>query len=99
MEGFISTTPNSTLKPRYPLERRTKGRTAINHGAVVFFEGAIGVFSCRVCNVTNDRACIGLSGLNIVPPVFDLSFDNFRTTRRCRLIWRNRGLVGVVFES
>jgi hypothetical protein len=32
MEGLILTTPNSTLKPRYPLGRRTKGRTTINHG-------------------------------------------------------------------
>jgi hypothetical protein len=98
-EDPISTTPNSTLKPRYPLGRRTKGRTAINHGAVVLVEGDTGVHSCPVCNVTNDGACIQLSGLNIVPPLFDLSFDNFRTTRRCRLIWRNRDLVGVAFES
>jgi hypothetical protein len=82
-----------------PLGRRTKGRTAINHGAVVLVEGDTGVHSCPVCNVTNDGACIQLSGLNIVPPLFDLSFDNFRTTRRCRLIWRNRDLVGVAFES
>ena len=91
---------NPALKPRCDLlERRTKGRTAINHGAVVFFEGDTGIHSCSVCNVTNDGACIRLSGLDIVPSVFDLSFDNFRTARRCRLIWRNRDLVGVAFES
>lgn len=92
-------TSDPVLTPREPFERHSKGRTTINHGAVIFFEGAAGVFSCHVCNVTNDGARIRLSGLNIVPPVFDISFDNFRTTRRCRLIWRNQDLVGVAFES
>jgi hypothetical protein len=32
-----------------------------------------------------------------VPMDFDLSFDNFRTIRKCRMIWREA--VGIVFES
>ena len=38
--------------------------------------------------VTNDGAGIRLNSLNIVPSDFGISFDNFRTMRRCRLIWR-----------
>lgn len=88
------------LTPRRDhFERRAKGRTTINHGAAVFFEAETGIYSCRVCNVTNDGASIRLSGLDLVPPFFDISFDNFRTTRQCRLIWREGDLVGVAFES
>lgn len=99
-EGPMSSTPDPTLTPGCDsLERRTKWRTTINHVAVVFFEGDTGMYSCRVCNVTNDGASIRLSGLDIVPPVFDISFDNFRTSRPCRLIWQNGGLIGVAFED
>jgi hypothetical protein len=30
---------------------------------------------------------------------FDISFDNFRTMRRCRLIWREGDFVGAAFET
>jgi hypothetical protein len=34
-----------------------------------------------------------------VPSEFDISFDNFRTMRHCRLIWRDGDFVGVAFET
>jgi hypothetical protein len=40
-----------------------------------------------------------LNGLNILSSEFGISFDNFRTMRRCRLIWRDGDFVGVAFES
>jgi hypothetical protein len=44
-------------------------------------------------------AQIRLSGLNVLPPNFELSFDNFRTVRKCRLIWRRHDLIGIAFEK
>jgi hypothetical protein len=44
-------------------------------------------------------ASLRLNGLNIVPSEFGTSFDNFRTMRCCRLIWRDSDFVGVAFES
>ena len=79
-------------------ERRSKGRTVINRGALMFFMGQAGVHSCCVRDVTNDGAGIQLNGLNIVPSDFGISFDNFRTMRRCRLIWRWGGFLGVALE-
>jgi hypothetical protein len=35
----------------------------------------------------------------VVPLDFALSFDNFRTVRMCRLIWRQGDFLGVAFES
>jgi hypothetical protein len=80
-------------------EHRSKGRTIINRVALMFFAGQAGVHSCCVRDVTNDGAGIRLSGLNIVPPEFGVSFDNFRTMRLCRLKWRNGDFVGVTFDT
>ena len=55
--------------------------------------------ACCVRDATNDGAGIRLNDLNILPFNFAISFDNFRTMRRCRLIWRNGDFVGVAFES
>jgi len=38
-------------------------------------------------------------GLNVLPPNFELSFDNFRTVRKCRLIWRRGDFIGIAFEN
>jgi hypothetical protein len=44
-------------------------------------------------------AGLRLNGLIMVPSEFDVSFDNFRTMRRCRLIWRDDDFVGASFQS
>jgi hypothetical protein len=87
------------LQPRRGFERRAVGRTTINRGALMHFAGQEGVQACSVQNVTNHGAGIRLNGLNIVPSEFAISFDNFRTTRRCRLIWRDGDFVGASFET
>ena len=84
------------LQRRVP-ERRSIGRTRINRNALLFFVGQTGVFSCCVRDVTNQGAGIRLEGLNVLPVDFDLSFDNFRTIRESRLIWREGEFVGVEF--
>ncbi len=66
---------------------------------MLFFVGQTGVFSCCVRDVTNHGAGIQLDGLNVMPMDFDLSFDNFRTTRKCQMIWRDGDFVGIAFES
>ena len=80
-------------------DRRSKQRTTINRNAAMFFMGSPTVHYCCVQNVTNDGAGIRLNGLNIVPFGFSISFDNFRTMRRCRLVWRCGDFVGAAFES
>jgi len=97
---IMSTTPCSTsLQEDDLFERRSKGRTVINRGALMFFAGQAVVHSCCVRDVTNDGAGIRLSGLNIIPSEFGISFDNFRTMRLCCPAWRDGDFVGVTFES
>jgi hypothetical protein len=81
------------------VERRSTGRTVVSRGVLLFFSARRGVFGCEVCDVTNVGARIRLNSLNILPPIFEMSFDNFRTARKCRLIWRRDNFVGVAFES
>ena len=82
-----------------PVERRAVGRTMINRHGLMFFAGQTGVYGCCVRDVTHQGAGIRLDGLNVVPLDFDLSFDNFHTVRRCKLIWRDGDFVGVTLAS
>jgi hypothetical protein len=84
-------------QPRRDIERRAVARTTINRDVLMFFNGNI--HACCVLNVTNQGAGIRLNGLNILPSEFGISFDNFRTMRQCRLIWREGDFVGAAFET
>jgi hypothetical protein len=80
-------------------ERRSIGRTKIAKGALLFFAGQAGAFSCTVRDVTNRGARVRLEGLSVLPLEFDLSFDNFRTIRKCKMVWREGDFVGVQFGN
>jgi hypothetical protein len=84
---------------RRDTERRSVGRTRINRDAMLFYPGRASVFSCCVRDVTNCGAGLHLKAIDVIPVEFDLSFDNFRTVRRCRLIWRDGDFLGLAFES
>lgn len=81
------------------IERRSVARTSISKGALLFFSGQRGVFSCGVVDISNAGAKIRLNALNLLPPNFKLSFDNFQTVHKCRLIWRWGDLIGIAFEN
>jgi hypothetical protein len=80
-------------------DRRLIGRTRIEKGALLFFEGQSGVRTCNVTDVTNRGAGIRTHNLSALPTSFDLTFDNSRTIRRCRLIWREGDFLGLAFEN
>jgi hypothetical protein len=86
-------------QPRRDFERRAVSRTTINRDVLMYFAGQEGVRACCVRDVTNHGAGLRLNGLHIVPSEFGISFDNFRTMRSCRLIWRDGDFVGAAFES
>jgi hypothetical protein len=80
-------------------ERRSIGRTKIAKGALLFFSTQSGVRTCFVKDVTNVGAGIRAQDLPALPLGFELSFDNFRTSRKCRLIWRDGDFIGLAFEN
>jgi hypothetical protein len=76
-------------------ERRRASRRPSGRNALLFFAGQPGLFGCSVRDVTETGAQIHLNGLRVLPIEFNVSFDNFRTTRGCRLVWRSDDFVGV----
>ena len=81
------------------IERRSVGRTRISKGALLFFSVQRGVLPCSVRDITNVGAGLRLHGLSVYPLNFEISFDNFRTARKCRLTWTQGDFVGVAFDS
>jgi hypothetical protein len=80
-------------------DRRSIGRTKIVKSALLFLSGQTGARSCAVTDITNVGAAIRGQDLPVLPLNFELSFDNFRISRNCRLSWRNVDFVGVAFEN
>jgi hypothetical protein len=81
------------------IDRRSIRRTLVVKAARLSFGEEAGVHPCTVRDLTHRGAGIYAPGLKVVPLDLALSFDNFRTVRRCRLIWRHRDFLGVAFES
>jgi hypothetical protein len=80
-------------------ERRSIGRTKIAKSALLFFNRQTGVRSCGVTDITNGGARIRAHDMAVLPLTFELTFDNFRTVRDCRLIWRDGDFLGVAFQN
>jgi hypothetical protein len=80
-------------------ERRSIGRTRITKGALLFLGMQVGVRSCTIRDVTNVGAGLRAQDIPILPLIFELSFDNFRTARHCRLIWRDGDFLGLAFQN
>ena len=65
----------------------------------LFFRGARELHACIAYNVTQHGARIYSDRLGVLPIDFYVSFDNFETIGKCRLAWRHRDHIGVVFEK
>jgi hypothetical protein len=100
MMGAIGSTKGLlSIRMNIRSERRTVGRTKIAKSALLFFGSQRGVFGCSLRDVTNIGAGIRLDNINVLPPDFELSFDNFHTIRKCRLVWRQGDFTGVAFQD
>lgn len=84
---------------RNEFERRLVGRTKVAKGALLFFGAKSGVHSCFVRDITNVGAGVRTHDLSIVPLDLELTFDNFRNIRKCRLVWREGDFMGLAFEN
>lgn len=78
-------------------ERRARPRTVISRQALVHFKGQRSVFPCHVRDIAPAGAGVRLQEVHLFPLEFDLSFDGFRTTQHCKVIWRDNYFCGVAF--
>ena len=49
-------------------------------------------------DVSRTNAQIHSDGLSLLPIRFFITFDNFLTVGKCRLLWRHRDDIGVAIE-
>jgi hypothetical protein len=66
---------------------------------LLFFRGGREAHACVAYDVTQISARMHSAGLGLLPIDFYVTFDDFRTIGRCRLAWRHRDDIGVVFEE
>jgi PilZ domain len=78
-------------------DRRRVQRTQVLKGAKMILNGRSSVLECTVRNLTNFGACLHLASPLCTPETFDLTFDSARSSRSCRVIWRNQNKLGVSF--
>jgi hypothetical protein len=79
------------------IERRALERVEINQPAMLHLDGIRGVYPCMVVNFHDRGARLHSSTFHIVAFEFDLSFDGFKTTKHCHVVWRDRNSCGVEF--
>jgi hypothetical protein len=78
------------------VERRALQREIINQPALLSFDGISGVHPCVVRDINAFGACVS-TPYYMFASDFDLSFNGFRGTFACRVVWRRATLSGVVF--
>jgi hypothetical protein len=78
-------------------ERREIVRTHVARGAQVLIPGCAQPIASSVRDLTAKGAGLCIHAA-VLPFTFYLSFDSFRTTRLCRLVWRRHEKVGVMFD-
>jgi hypothetical protein len=78
-------------------ERRQLGRTHVLKGALIVLDHSAPPVVCTAHNLTNLGACLQVAPSVEIPDLFYLSFDSFRSTRRCRVIWRTENRLGISF--
>ncbi len=79
--------------------RRSIERQSVWRDVLLSIPGHVTSEPCLVRDLSNRGAGIQLNGLTILPTEFSLSFDEFRTTHPCRLIWRQGDFIGVAFQN
>ena len=81
-------------------ERRDVTRTRIRRNAeIVVARRGVEKMQVTLKNLTSTGACLTLSSTWMVPDTFDLTFDQGRSCRPCRVKWRRGDQLGVSFEK
>jgi len=73
-------------------------RVPINRLALVSFDGIEGAHPVMVRDISAFGACIS-APFTVFASELELSFDGFRRTFLCRVVWRKEKLCGVSFVS
>jgi hypothetical protein len=78
-------------------ERRGQSRTKVEASGRILARDVDQLLSCTVRDMTSKGLRLEFSVAEPLQTEFDFSFDNFRTTHECRLVWSRKNVAGVVF--
>jgi len=81
------------------VERRRAKRKLVAETVQLALPGQITLQPCKLRDLSALGAGLRLEGLALLPTYFALSFDSFRTSFTCCLIWRDSDRGGVEFRS
>ena len=80
-------------------DRRSVARTKIQAPGRVFVREAEKTLTCTVRDITDNGLGFEIAESAPLQSEFDFSFDDFRTIRHCRLIWRHHRFAGALFSN
>ena len=78
-------------------ERRGESRTKIDASGRILARDVDQLLGCTVRDISSKGLRLEIPATKTLQTEFDFSFDNFRTTRECRLVWLRENVAGVVF--
>jgi hypothetical protein len=66
---------------------------------MVVFGRPAAMHACRVEDLTSQGACVVVTADLVcdLPDSFELTFDEGRTLRVCRIVWRKRNRIGIAW--
>ena len=80
-------------------ERRIAARTRILRNAEIILHDRGTLLHCTLLDLNKCGARISLGSTYRISEAFELTFDNARTRRKCRVMWRTDTQLGVTFEQ
>jgi hypothetical protein len=80
-------------------ERRTAARTRVLRNAAIILNDRGAVLHCTLLDLNKCGARISLGSTYRISEDFELTFDNARTRRKCRVMWRTDTQLGVSFAQ
>ena len=80
-------------------DRRDVTRTRVSRSAKIIPPRHGSMIHCTVQNITSSGACLKLANTYGLPEIFELTFEQGRTRRACRVVWRTADQIGVAFED
>ena len=100
MKSNIKTAIKTAMNPDSDeTERRSIGRTRISRNAKIILPHRASIVHCTVQDITGSGACLKVANTYGMPEWFELTFEQGRTRRACRVVWRTNDLLGVAFEA
>ena len=80
------------------VERRRNPRDRITAQGVIWRDDPYSIVICTLRDLSPVGAGLVLPDrVSLIPPEFALTFE--RVTRRCAVVWRHLGRMGLMFES